>query len=420
MRNIWNFILENSLLLILGTLIALMWVNLDYTSYSTFKNLHIVDNFFFGHAHAGENGEVHHSLTLYFLVNELLMSIFFAIAGKEIWEAMVLEKGSIRGRKALTPLIATLGGMVGPIIIYLIIAYSFGSTTFDAIKNGWAIPTATDIAFSYLVGRLIFGADHPAIQFLLLLAIADDALGLIILAIFYPSSEITPAWLLVSLTSAVMVYSLFNYFPTYLDKDTEQKLCTKWVREKLALWPYIIAGTISWYAFYKSGLHPALGLLPIIPAIPHSETDLGIFAEDEDKRKDLLNQAEHYLKPIVAIVLFFFGLLNAGVEFSAVGETTYAVLLGLLIGKPLGIFVFGFIGAYVLKFGLSANMNNKDLLVVGCVAAIGFTVSLFITSVAFTTGEIQDTAKMGALLSFVAAPMAFLVAKILSVSVQKN
>jgi len=91
------------------------------------------------------------------------MAFFFAIAGKGVWEAITLENGSLRRRKALTPLVATAGGMIGPVAVYLGLASIFGSDTFDAVKNGWAVPTATDIALSYLIGRIIFGTGHPAL-----------------------------------------------------------------------------------------------------------------------------------------------------------------------------------------------------------------------------------------------------------------
>ena len=133
---------------------------------------------------------------------------------KEVWEAIILENGSLRGKKAATPLVATLGGMLGPITVYLGIAYFLRSDTYDAVAKGWAIPTATDIAFSYLVGRMVFGADHPAVRFLLLLAIADDAAGLIILAAFYPSGELAPIWLMISVVAAVGVYLLANRLPS--------------------------------------------------------------------------------------------------------------------------------------------------------------------------------------------------------------
>ncbi|NBR91468.1 MAG: sodium:proton antiporter, partial [Rhodobacteraceae bacterium] len=138
----------------------------------------------------------------------------------------------------------------------------------------------------------------------------------------------------------------------------------------------------------------------------------GIFSEAETHLHDLLNDIEHALKHPVEVVLFFFGLLNAGVEFSAIGEPTWLVLAGLLIGKPLGIFIMGYIGAHTLKFGLPEGMRTIDLVVVGCVAAIGFTVALFVASVAFGPGPVQDAAKMGALFSFGAAIVSIVVGKL--------
>jgi NhaA family Na+:H+ antiporter len=132
-----------------------------------------------------------------------------------------------------------------------------------------------------------------------------------------------------------------------------------------------------------------------------------------------LNYIEHALKHPVEIVLFFFGLLNAGVEFSAISEPTWLVLAGLIIGKPVGVLLFGILGAHVLKFGLPEGMRTVDLFIIGCVAAIGFTVSLFVASVAFDPGPVQDAAKMGALLSFGAAGISLVAGKLLRVQKQE-
>jgi NhaA family Na+:H+ antiporter len=278
-----------------------------------------------------------------------------------------------------------------------------GSDTYDAVANGWAIPTATDIAFSYLVGRIVFGAGHPAVRFLLLLAIADDAAGLIILAVFYPSSELAPEWLLLSLFAALAVFFLANWLPRRLDRGNQERTRSTWMRKTLSFWPYAIAACFSWYGFMASGLHPALGLLPIVPTIPHADRAFGIFAEAERHLTDLLNQIEHALKTPVEVILFFFGLCNAGVEFSSIGDATWLVLAGLILGKPVGVLLFGWVAARPLGLGLPEGMRIVDLFVIGCVAAIGFTVSLFIATVAFEAGPVQDAAKMGALFSFAAA-----------------
>ena len=425
MYRVWNFVTNYSLLLIGGALIALVWANVDAHSYHDFVEMVLIDDFIIGHAHYDEAGHVHRTLTLHYLVNDVLMAFFFAIAAKEVWEAIILRNGSLRGKKAATPLFATAGGMLGPIAVYLGLALVLGSDTFNAVSRGWAIPTATDIAFSYLVGRLVFGAGHPAVRFLLLLAIADDAAGLIILAIFYPSGELAPEWLLLSVGAALAAFILFNWLPRVMDRGDQLRSKSTWVRKYLNFFPYLIAGALSWYGFQEAGLHPALGLLPVVPAIPHADRAFGIFSEAETYLHDLLNMIEHALKHPVEIILFFFGLLNAGVEFASMGSPTWLVLAGLLIGKPVGILLFGYLAAHPMRLGLPAGMRTIDLLVIGCVAAIGFTVSLFVASVAFDATvqlegiRVQDAAKMGALFSFGAAIIAVIAGKLCRVEKQK-
>lgn len=400
-------VVENySILLILGTVLALLWANNAPVNYHYFHNIVIFDNFFIGEIRSAADGTTHRVLTLHYLINDIGMALFFAIAGKEIWEAVALPGGSLKGKKAYVPLIATIGGMLGPVLVYLVGAHLFGDGVYDQVANGWAVPTATDIAFSLLVARLIFGPTHPAVAFLLLLAIADDAGGLVILAVFYPDGEVQPLWLLVSLMAALLAY----FVPRMLGMVMNKRYST-FVR---AL-PYIIAGCVSWYAFMMAGIHPALGLLPIIPAIPHAANDTYVFDSHDDEKKDMLNILEHNLKGFVQWILFFFGLMNAGVEFSAVGPATWLVLGGLVLGKPLGIFITGVIGAKVLGLGLPEGMSYRDLFTVGMVAAIGFTVALFVASVAFPVGAVQDAAKMGAVFSFGSAFLAWLAARLLKV-----
>ena len=251
-------------------------------------------------------------------------------------------------------------------------------------------------------------------MFLLLLAIADDAGGLVILAIFYPQGALAPAWLLLSLAAAVG--RLPARQPPAPDHRRPERRCPL-VHLRLpapSFWPYAVAGALSWYGFQRAGIHPALGLLPIIPAIPHSDIEFGLFAAEEERLPDLLNRMEHGLKPPVEVVLFLFGLANAGVEFSAIGAATWLVMIGLLVGKPLGISLFGTFAARTLGLGLPPGMNQRDLFVVGCVAAIGFTVALFVAGVAFEPGPVQDAAKMGALFSFAASAVAIVAGIVLA------
>jgi NhaA family Na+:H+ antiporter len=412
MYRVWNYVTNYSMLLVLGAAIALVWANLDAHSYHAFVDTILIKDFPVGYAHLGEDGQMHRTLTVHYLINDVLMAFFFLIAGKEVWEAIILKKGALRGGRALTPVFATAGGMIGPVAVYLGLAAILGSDVYDAAAHGWAIPTATDIAFSYIVGRIVFGAGHPAVRFLLLLAIADDAAGLVILTVFYPTGALAPEWLLLSVGAAMAAYLLFCWLPTRLDHGNMLRPASTWVRKHLSIWPYVAAGALSWYGFQEAGLHPALGLLPVIPAIPHADRSFGVFSEAEIYLTDELNRIVHLLKVPVEVILFFFGLANAGVAFSSIAEPTWLVLAGLLVGKPVGIMLFGWLAAIPLGFGLPSGMRLVDLAVIGCVAAIGFTVSLFIAGVAFDPGPVQDAAKMGALLSLAAAPLAILFGRI--------
>lgn len=404
---VWNFVQEYSLLLIIGAVSALIWANTDYDSYHHLVEMVLIDHSPVGHLHDG-----HRTLTLHYLINDVLMALFFAMAGKEVWEAVILKNGSLRGRKALTPLIATAGGMFGPIGIYFLGAFLLGK--FAVLANGWAIPTATDIAFSYLVARIVFGARHPAVGFLLLLAIADDAAGLIILAIFYPQGDLAPQWLGLSVISAFAVYFLANRLPRILDASRGDLHYTT-IAQKLGFWPYLIAGCGSWYGFQQAGIHPALGLLPIVVTIPHADITFGMFDSKKLDQHDLLNDIEHKMKVPVEFILLLFGFANAGVAFSAIGEATWLVLAGLIIGKPVGIFLFGWLAAGPLGLGLPEGMRLNHLVVIGFIAAIGFTVSLFISAVAFGPGAVQDAAKMGALFSFGAVGLSLLAGRVFKV-----
>ena len=348
-----------------------------------------------GQAKEEDNSHGHHEFSIYFLVNDLLMAFFFAIAGSEVWEALLPGGALSNPQKAATPLLATVGGLAGPAAIYIIGCYALGR---GDITNGWAIPCATDIAFSYLVARFIFGQGHPAIAFLLLLAIADDAAGLVILAIFYPSGKLHLTWLLASVAGVAIGYGF-----------RKLKLHSFW-------WYLLIPGSLCWFGFLKSGIHPALGLVPIIVTMPHAHTDLGIFAREELDQDDTLNRFTGWWADPVELILGLFGLANAGVAFTSVGSATWLVLAGLLIGKPIGITMLTWFAQKVLRLEIPGGMNYRDVLTLGMIAGIGFTVALFVSTAAFKAGDPNlDAAKMGALASFGAAALAIALARILRV-----
>jgi len=369
-RRLAAFVVSNSLLLPIGAATALVWANTAPEVYVRFT----------ARAH--------------FIVNDVGMTLFFALAAKEIVEAMA-PRGALHPiSKAATPLIAAIGGMVLPATIYLALV---AQVDMPQLRRGWAIPTATDIAFSFLIARWVFGRKHPAVPFLLLLAIADDAFGLIVLALFYPNTAVRPVAF-----AAVLCLAL--------------ALCWTFRRMRVRqFWPYIaVGGGLSWIAFFRGGLHPALALVPIVPFVPHAERDAGLFEEPNRSAPDPLGRFEQTVRVPSEIVLFLFGLVNAGVTVGSAGVGTWIVLVALIAGKPLGIFAAAIAGE---PFGakLPVALTRRDLLVLGCTAGFGFTVALFFATAAFPDGALLDQTKMGALLSFVAGPLAALVAMMLHV-----
>ncbi len=268
----------------------------------------------------------------------------------------------------------------------------------DTLGRGWAIPCATDIAFSYLVARIVFGQGHPAIAFLLLLAIADDAAGLLILAVAYPQETLQPQWLLGALAAVAMGIAF-------------RRLGVR------SFWWYLLGpGVLSWLSFHYSGIHAALGLVPIITTMPHEKSDAGLFEESAIEHSDTLNKFAEWWKNPVELILGLFGLVNAGVVFSNTGTATWLVLVALVVGKPLGITLFTFLGVKLFRLQLPDGINYRHVITLGMVAGIGFTVALFVSTAAFTEpGPIQDSAKMGALASFAAAVIAIPLGRLLGV-----
>ncbi|MEL6179647.1 MAG: Na+/H+ antiporter NhaA, partial [Myxococcota bacterium] len=220
-RSLVNLMQEFSIPLLAGVVASIVLANVDGHLYHAIT-------------HAKPLGDVSvfgHPLTIHFLINDVFMVLFFGIAAKEITES-VLPGGPLNPlRKAVNPLMGTIGGVVGPALCFLVLSYAFYSgAQADTVANGWGIPTATDIALAWLVARLVFGKDHPAVNFLLLLAVADDALGLGIIAIFYPdpAHPVHPEWLGLVAVAMGLAYAM------------RRMDVRSWV-------PYVVfAGALSW------------------------------------------------------------------------------------------------------------------------------------------------------------------------------
>ncbi len=422
-----NFLQEFSIPLIAGVFVALLHANDALTHLAGLLRVLQVPEGVIGLLdHEGYHHILHwkplgdvaifgHALDLHFLINDIFMVFFFGIAAKEITEAC-LPGGSLNPiAKAINPLFATIGGVVGPVGVFfaaLWVSHSSGAFPADAewgvLQKGWGIPTATDIALAWLVARAVFGAGHPAINFLLLLAVADDAIGLAIIAIFYgdPVHPAEPMWLL--LVAGGMAAALGLRL------------------SRVNVWfPYIfLAGPIAWSGLVLANLHPALALVFIVPFLPGPKRDTGLYiqADEVDEQESVpqpdalhaehspLHLFEHNLKLFVDLGLFFFAYGNAGVAFAVIGPMTWIILGSLVVGKTLGIGLFGWLGMR-LGFPLPERMAVKQLAMAGFIAALGLTVALFVAGAAFTDANLQGQAKMGALFSGLVGLVAVIIAR---------
>lgn len=373
-----NLLREFSVPLLAGVAVAIIWANLAPTGYDQFIN-----------------GPLIGDLSFHFISNELFMVLFFGIAAVEITQSCMPGGDLNPISRAINPLLGTLGGVIGPIAAYLGLNALLGA---PELHNGWGIPTATDIALAWLAARMVFGPSHPAVSYLLLLAVADDAIGLAIIAIFYPdpTMPVAPIWLLLTLLGMAAAY-LFRRL--------------NW----RSYWPYVlVGGSLSWTGLHHAHLHPALALVFIIPFLPHAKKEHMHLFEEDPSDHTTLSRFEHEWKLFVDFGLFMFSLANAGVQFSSVGTVTWLVLAALIVGKMVGIFSFGWL-ATKLGFALPNGMKRRDLLTAGVIAGTGFTVALFVAGEAFTDPVIQGAAKMGAMFSLGAALLGLLLGKMMGV-----
>jgi NhaA family Na+:H+ antiporter len=380
---------EFSSYLLSGAVISQLWIHGDPQSYQAtvhdvLATIPVVDI----------------DVSLHFLANEGLMAFFFGIAAKELAEAILKKGGALRGHNGVLPAIACAGGIIGPAVVYRLIC------TRD-MAGAWAVPCATDIAFAWLGARAIWGARHPAVTFLLAVAVADDFIGMGIIAIFYPQQPFHFSGLLLLALGVALALA-----------------CNRAARRfpLLGRWQaFIIPGIFCWFGLHEAGLHAALALVFVVPFIPMRDRDTGLFAEEEVPSPDSINQFEQSHKPFVDMGLFYFGLANAGVAWwgsAAWDRNSWAVFLGLGIGKTLGITaatIFGFLLLKLVGRQVALPVDDesgekllwRDIPVVALLGAMGFTVALFVAEAAGG----QASLKLGALASFAYLALAVAIGK---------
>tara|TARA_B100000787_G_scaffold159325_1_gene137343 strand:+ start:600 stop:1772 length:1173 start_codon:yes stop_codon:yes gene_type:complete len=361
---IWFFKLEaaSGLVLLIAAIIALVISN------SNFSDLYfntLEQYLFIGINNFGLKLSVHH------WINDLLMAIFFFFVTLEIKREFI--QGELSNlKKALLPIIGAVGGMVIPALVYVGINFDNTETL-----NGWAIPSATDIAFSLGILSLLGSRVPISLKiFLTALAIIDDLGAILIIAFFY-SGDLSISYLSLILVSYI--------FLLLLNKFGIKKFI-----------PYLIIGAFMWLFTYKSGIHATIAGVLLASTIPH---------RIKDKDFSLLIKLEHAISPYVAFIIMpIFAFANAGVSLEGLSLSSLlqpvplGILLGLFIGKQVGVMIFSFVAVKTGIAQMPDNSNWFSLYGVSVLTGIGFTMSLFVGNLAFAENiQYIDGVKIGVL-----------------------
>ena len=345
-------------LLLVATVIALIWANSPLSA----SYFHLLDT---------EIGPaaLHLNLTVEAWAADGLLAIFFFVAGLELKREFVT--GDLRDpRRAVVPVAAAVGGMIVPALVYLVAAGS-------SAPKGWAIPTATDIAFALAVLAVISTHLPTALRtFLLTLAVVDDLLAITVIALFY-SADLQPVWLLLALVPLAAFTVLVQ-------------------RRVSAWWLLLPLAFLTWALVHSSGVHATVAGVLLGFAVPVRPRKV---EGKPDDRPGMAERFEHRWRPISAgVAVPIFALFAAGVTIggwsglqSALADPiAIGIILGLVVGKPIGILIATFLTSKVLKLPLQKGLTWPDLTGVALLGGIGFTVSLLIGELAFGGDSASD------------------------------
>lgn len=374
-------------------------------------------------------GDFSIEMTLRYWINDALMAIFFFVVGLEIKREMLVGQLSSIKRSAL-PIVAALGGMLVPAGIY----WACNAGHPESVQ-GWGIPMATDIAFAIGILSLLGDRVPPSLKvFLTALAIVDDIGAIIVLAVFYPAHALHLEFLAYA-GIILAVLAAFNAF----------KLKNKYL--------YIIPGIVMWYFTYRSGIHATIAGVLLAMVIPSkgsineirfqsrislllekfkitSNRKTNVLTSPEQQHiihsmstelksvDPLLHRFESKLHPIVTFIIMpLFALANAGValDFSSISSgglspVTLGIVLGLLIGKPAGIFIFSFISIKMKLAARPTGVTWTQMASISILGGIGFTMSIFINNLAFSSGSLIDIGKISILIASASAALLGLLA----------
>jgi NhaA family Na+:H+ antiporter len=368
-RHLPWFVLDSMLMLPLGCVVALTWANVEPLSYY----------------------RVSHALA--FWVNDVGLVFFFGVMTRNVVDE-TLPGGTLHPwRRGALPAVAALGGILVPIALY--ISYLFAVAE-PMLMASWPATCAIDVAAAYLVGSLIFGR-HPATAFLVLLAIVSNAIGLALLAILIPTSL---AHAMVGIAVLIAGIVLAGWLGRIHSPSP---------------WIYLAGpGVLCWAGLYLAGVHPALALVPVVPFMPHSRRDPGLFEDAPPAAHNTLERFERFWAPPVQFALFFFGLANGGVPLHGLEPGLWALPIAVLVGRPIGIVIFG---GLAVRAGLhrTPHVGIRELVVIGLISAMGFTMALFFAAATFGIGPLLQQMEGGGLVTIAAGLVAWVVARSLRV-----
>lgn len=347
------------LLLLMATILALIFANTPLQKYYEYFLFEL---------------KISEEFNIHLFINDFLMAIFFLVVGCEIKRELVYGKLS-SFKEASFPIISAVGGMMAPALIFTLFNYKVG------FEIGVGIPLSTDIAFAIGIFSLLKSRLNPSLElFLLTLAVVDDLLSMVVIGVFYSSHIRIKGLIIAAILVGILV--LINK-----------------LNKKNKLYPYIIVGLALWVAIFYSGVHSTLSGVILAFTIP--------VYSDEERDKDLNYKLQHILQPFTNyIVLPLFAFSNTGINLGGNLNLVkdyplmIGIVAGLVIGKPLGIMTFGYLGNL---FGIAKKPQDAswtDVLMVSVLAGIGFTMSLFVSEIAFANAEIEmNVAKVSILLS---------------------
>lgn len=335
-------------------------------------------------------GRPSQAVTPALIVGDVLMAAFVFLLGKEMWEALTRERGGFAGRAALGPGLMVAGGMLLPAALWPVLSGLAGA----GVAAGWPLPLGSDAALAYLAGRRIFGAGHPALQLLLFVCAGSAIAALVVAGLAAPrDGALHPLWLLLPLAASALAWAL-------LTRRAADPLASERARARaLSPWPWLVPGALCWLGVAAAGLPPALGLLPLLPAMPRAAHSFGLFAVAEAFLTDPANRIARVLRPVLPAVLFLFGLTHGAMDLSTAGTTTGVTLLALWLGKPLGVLL----GAFAARLLLDRALGTwHDLWAISVLAALSFTAPALTLTTTLPGGIEAEAARLGLGVAFLA------------------